>query len=281
MLSSLSLMLAAGLAVAGCAKGASPLTGAGDDDGLGGTGVTDAGSSLPPDAAAGGGAADAAAPLPPDAAPLPPDAAPLPPDAAPLPPDAAPLPPPDAAPLPPDAAPLPPDAAPPCTVQTINLLTNANFDTGPGGGWSESSSRGFHVIVNQADAPEDAFSSPDLAYLAGANDVDDVLWQDVAVPADATGVHLTGHRWFETNDDPGDAYDTTIVEITDTSNAQLEGLADWSNQDDTSDWTAFNLPVTGNYQGQTIRLRIRSSADGSYVTTFLYDSLSLDVTTCR
>lgn len=178
-----------------------------------------------------------------------------------------------------------PDAAPEepgCTTQTINLLGNPDLDAGQGGGWLESSSGGYALIINQnATQGEVAAHTPVfMAWLGGYADAVDSMSQEIALPADATAVHVTGQRRFLT-DEGGGVFDRSWVDVTSTSGTVLETLKQWSNQDANGSWAAFDFPLTGSYQGQTIRLRLRSDADDSLRTHFFYDSLAFQVTTCQ
>jgi len=177
-----------------------------------------------------------------------------------------------------DAAPAEPD----CTPQTLNLLGNPNLDGGQGGGWLEASSGDYPLIVNQsATEGEVAAHTPAfMAWLGGYADAVDSMSQEIAVPADATSVHVTGQRYFMT-DEGGGVYDRTWIDVTNTSGTVLETLRQWSNQDANGVWAAFDFPLTGNYQGQSIRLRMRSDADATLRTHFFYDSLAFQVTTCQ
>ena len=177
-----------------------------------------------------------------------------------------------------DAAPEPPS----CTTQTLNLLGNANLDSGQGGGWLEASSGDYPLIVNQtATEGEVAAHTPVfMAWLGGYADAVDSMSQEIVLPADATAVHVTGMRYFMT-DEGGGVYDRSWVDLTNTSGTVLETLKQWSNQDASGAWAAFDFPVTGNFQGQTVRLRLRSDADDSLRTHFFYDSLTFQVTSCQ
>jgi len=201
--------------------------------------------------------------------------------------DAAPASSPDAEPHqdPPDAMPVEelPDAGPvepPCTVQTINLLHNASFDNGVGG-WTQSSSGGYQLIMNQSETGITAHSGVQLGWLGGYDDAVDSLSQNLAIPADATNVTVTGQRYF-TTDESGGSYDKTWLDITDAGGGtQLEQLAQWSNGDATGAWVAFSFAPSGNYQGQTINVRLRSDSDYSNPSWFFYDTLRLQLTTCQ
>jgi hypothetical protein len=253
-------------------------------DGLDGP---DAGSSTLRDAAP---AADA--PVVPDAAAAP--------DAPSMTPDAAPVP--DAAPPPPDAPPPPPDACVPILVQ---LLSNPSFDLGPGGGWSETSSAGVNLLLHQSQTPIDADTPDHLVWLggyledpgAGISGID-ILRQDITLPADATGFHLTGFRFIGSQEptDGADHFDTLAVSIRDpATNNLLETLTDtsvgacssfygppctWSNMHATSSYQSFTLTPAGNYAGQSIRIEFLSNGDIVFNTNFFLDTLQARVTAC-
>jgi len=193
---------------------------------------------------------------------------------------------PDASAAPADAMPAhnePPDAGPPdpppCTVQTVNLLNNANFDNGLGA-WAQASSGGYQLIMNQSDTGITAHSGVMVAWLSGYDNAVDSIAQNVSLPADAANVTLKGQRHF-TTDESGGTYDKTWLEITDPAGNVLEQLAQWSNQDVSGDWVAIQYPLAGAYQGQTIKVRLRSDTDYSNPSWFFYDTLRLEVTTCQ
>ena len=197
----------------------------------------------------------------------------------------------DATPGQPDAEPMPdaepvidePDAEPidNCTFTDINLLGNANLDAGQGGGWLETSSGGYDVVVLDDEPGVTAHSGGYVAWMSGYDQAVDSLAQDIAVPADATSVSVRGVRWIATEEDAAAvAFDNAVLDIATTSGTQLEGVHEWSNQDDTSGWSAFNYQITGDYQGDTIRVRLRTDTDDSFPTHFLFDTLDFRVTTC-
>ena len=227
-----------------------------------------------------------------DADPEAPDAAPKP-DAAPEPdaplPDAEPPPPPDAMPGTPDAAPLP--DAPPCTPTTRNLLMNPGFDSGPGGGWTETSAGGFALITTVSpagDLPHAAQAGTFAAFLGGynagfASTATDRLLQSVTIPASTTALRIKGFRWIETEELAGDGpFDRVFFELLPAQgDTALETFGSFSNQNVVTDWTAFDLPAAATHAGLSVRLSIRSNVDDSRKTNFLVDSLVLEATVCE
>jgi len=231
------------------------------------------GSSNGPDASiarpdAWPGSPDASIPHP-DAAPGTPDAAPGSPDAA-LPPDARP---------PPDAA-IPPDAN--CVPTTINLLSNGNFDSGPGGGWVEVAT--YPIVRSTADLPDYILPLPSGSYAAwmgGYDAADDRLYHDVAIPGGATNLQLSFRRWIETLDSTTAVYDQLFVEIWDTSDNYLESvISPLDNTDSVDAWVQETGSPSGSYQGQTIRVFFGSLTDDwpDSWTSFYLDSVTLNAT---
>jgi hypothetical protein len=216
-----------------------------------------------------------------DADPADPDAASRP-DASP---DAPPPPPIDAAVHLPDAAVPRPDAATGCTPTTTNLLQNANFDTGPGAMWTEVGGAGELILAGTALQSHAAHSGTYAAWLGGYNSGDDQLTQTVTVPANATGLRFKGQRWVESAEVGSTVYDKLTFEIlAATGETVLESIGGspvFTNATTTTTWTAFDFPVTGNYAGQTVRLRLRALTDILNSSSFFIDTIALEATVCQ
>ena len=122
------------------------------------------------------------------------------------------------------------------------------------------------------------------AWLGGAADNQDFLFQDVNVPIGVTSLDLHVYLWIAT-EEPSGAYDTAMITLRDpTTETIIETLGVWTNSDETSNWLARSLSVAGSYAGQSIRVSLESSTDETYNTNFFFDSLSLNAvigTTCE
>ena len=192
----------------------------------------------------------------------------------------------DAAPGTPDAVPPPIDAVPPpidaaCTPTVVNLLANPNFDLGHTN-WVESSNHGWDIIVATTDDPPFPVTPQSGSYGAWmGGDYDEVasLYQDVAIPAGATNLQVTGYYWIGTEEILG-AYDYSSVEIRNSGGTLLEQLHEWSNTDNNTAWAAFAYSPAGAYAGQTIRLHFAATCDYTDNTNFFYDSVALNATLC-
>ncbi len=185
----------------------------------------------------------------------------------------------------PDASVPAADADPSCTPVAVNLLSNPDFDLGPGM-WSETSGGGYALITSEDDITGvDADSGTFVTWLGGylptTSSATDILFQDLAVPGDATPLSISGKMWVDSAELLGLAFDTLALEIVNAgSGAVLETVATWSNLDAAAGWAAFNVSPSGSYAGQTIRLRWTANFDSTKQSSFLLDTLALSTTSC-
>jgi hypothetical protein len=181
-----------------------------------------------------------------------------------------------------------PDGGSECPTETVDLLQNGNFDDGPGVDWVEISSGEFPLIVAEGDPSlPDEFvvtpaSAPFMVYLGGYDDAVDRIQQDIAVPPEAADLRLTGAFRVDTEETVESAFDNTFLEIVSTEDGTvLEELANFNNVDDTGDeFVTFDVPLAGDYAGQTVRFQLRTTTDVSLDTDFFIDSLVLEATAC-
>ncbi len=160
-----------------------------------------------------------------------------------------------------------------CTTQTVNLLVNANFDAALGS-WVGSPTEASIVRV----PPVSPDSSPNSAWLGGATSSTDTLYQDVAIPADATGLVLSGKIRQTTAEILFNNDDILRLDIRDTSNAVLAALKNWDESDD-SGWQIFSYNLA-DYSGQTIRVYLQATNDGDRASSFFIDTMNLSATIC-
>ncbi|MBA3501626.1 MAG: hypothetical protein H0T65_14775 [Deltaproteobacteria bacterium] len=195
--------------------------------------------------------------------------------------------------VPPDAPPPPPDA---CVPVAAERLVNPVFDLTPNGmGWVDArvpatnmlSGGPYPIITANGIAPH---SAPNKAWFGGAagNEVTptkptlvDTLHQDVAVPAGATNVVVSGFYLVGTTEPAGTtAFDTFNVDLVQTNGTVIENVLTLSNLSAVGTFTAFSKNITANVAGQTVRLRGTSINDNLYRTNFFVDSLSFKSTQC-
>lgn len=189
---------------------------------------------------------------------------------------------PDAAIGSPDAMVQTPDASG-CTTQTIQLLSNANFDLGSGGGWVENGA-GYPIVLSPSDPtyplPVTPQSGNYAAWMGGVDSATRAIYQDVAVPADATNATLTGYLYIATAETSG-VWDTWTATIRNTGGSVLQTLASLSNSDANDAWTSFSYPINASIAGQTIRVYFENTNDITNNTNFFVDTLLLNVTSCQ
>jgi hypothetical protein len=175
-----------------------------------------------------------------------------------------------------------PDAGPTCTTSVANILGDGGFDVG-GAPWVQASSQGYQILVPEGNVGMFfAAQSPTwLAWLGGANNMDDELHQDLAIPAGATQIVLRGYRRATSSDDPAGVFDSCTLALRTTAGVVLEQLGAWDNQDTTDGWVAFEATAAGTYAGQTIRFSLAGHTDPTYVSNFFFDSLQVEVTSCN
>jgi hypothetical protein len=156
---------------------------------------------------------------------------------------------------------------------TTQLLKDPGLENGAPG-WVAT------AMVIEVDA-DIAHGGSSYAHLAGYNDADDELYQDVAIPAGASAASFS--FWYavtssEAHVSPGG--DRMTVAVHDPATGTRLGLlAQYTNASVNDAWTAsetFNLAA---YAGRTVRLRFHATSDAKGVTSFVVDDLALNVTT--
>ena len=176
----------------------------------------------------------------------------------------------------------------PCTTMTRNLLRNGDYDLSPTGvDWSAVPiDPAFPIVTNEAGGIA-AQSGAFRAWMGGlerpAASNKDSLHQDVVVPAMTTKLELKGFFELRTGEVAGDAniYDRAVVELATNTGTQLELVRAFDDNGPTTVWTAFNKVFTGDYSGQTVRLRFSTTADSVDPTSFFFDTVVLEATFCQ
>ena len=177
------------------------------------------------------------------------------------------------------------DTPGPCTPMMVNLLTNGNFETMPlATGWTETRYENEPIV--RTDGTIVAQSGTVRAWLGGVlgtlgADAADALHQDIAVPASATNIVITGFYDVRTGETGTTPYDDATVALVSTGGAVIEQVQAFSNAAPTTTWTAINKPVTANIAGQTVRLRLTSNNDFTAATSFYFDTLAVSATVCQ
>jgi fibronectin type 3 domain-containing protein len=114
------------------------------------------------------------------------------------------------------------------------------------------------------------------AYLGNANSITSTLYQQIAIPAAATGTLTFWFNATSAETTTSTKYDNFYVEVRNTSGSLLATLGQFSNLDKTAtvvySLKTFNVAA---YRGQTVRIQFRSTTDSSLITTFRVDDISV------
>jgi hypothetical protein len=194
----------------------------------------------------------------------------------------------DASPQLTDGSPQPIVDAPPgpCTTSTVNILDNSSFDGTPAGvDWNATPIDPAYPLVTNAVEGVPAQSATYRAWLGGfeqsASTNKDVMYQDVAIPATTTRLELKGYFDLRTGETTAGIYDRATVELTTTTNTQLELVRALDDNGATTLWTPFSKVFTGSYAGMTVRVRLSSASDIVDPTSFYFDTFELLATVCQ
>lgn len=184
-------------------------------------------------------------------------------------------------------APKPPPDAYVCTTKVMQLLGNPAFDLGTPAPWVQQNiDNAYPIITNAGFAPQ---SAPNKAWMGGFTgqekntaNVTDVLYQDVAVPAGTSSLVVTFQHAVGTQETTQTIYDRGDVSLLKTDGTPLENVIQLTNLTTTNGaWVAHSKTFTGNYSGQTVRLRFTSTNDVINVTNFFFDTVALTATYCQ
>jgi hypothetical protein len=161
-----------------------------------------------------------------------------------------------------------------CSAGTVQLLANPAFDEGATG-WIE--------VAGPINFPEDQLpiavhTGTRAAWMGRAGPVDQRLSQTVTVPEGATSLTLRGMHCFVTERSLPDQ-DTVTIAVLDPDGDVLETPEVFANDDAgaTCGWEPFQLAI-GDHPGEEIQLELRAVSDSAGLTSFYFDSLSLEAT---
>jgi hypothetical protein len=149
----------------------------------------------------------------------------------------------------------------------IDLLANGDFEA-EADGWNQASAGGYELI-----SPFNPRTGMLGAFLAGTNDADDRLSQEVLIPADATTVTLTA--WWSLSTQEGSlTADTMVLTIRRPDGAWLADLLTVDNTFEVDLWLDEIVDLTP-YRGQEVLLEWHALTDSTRPSSFFLDDLSL------
>ena len=154
-----------------------------------------------------------------------------------------------------------------------NALGNPGFESGTTS-WTQSSTAGTPIITNDAAA---ARSGSQYAWLGGANNVTDTLTQTLAIPAGTARLQF----WYRitTAETITSRFDILTITLNDASSgAELMELGSLSNLDRTTAYVQSPVYDVSAFGNRSVRLQFRAVSDGSDLTSFRIDDLTVNGT---
>ena len=176
------------------------------------------------------------------------------------------------------------DGPPACTTMMVNLLLNPSFDATPlATMWTETRFGNELIVRNDGFAAQSGTSKAWLGGVVGAigSPATDGLHQDIAIPASATNISITGYYHVITGETGATVYDTGKIDLASTAGTTIEAIGAYDNAHATTAWTAFNKNFTQNVAGMTVRVKMTTSNDFTNATSFYFDTLALNATVCQ
>ena len=161
---------------------------------------------------------------------------------------------------------------PPQPAGSGNFIVNPGFESGPGG-WVQSTA---DLIWNET---ANSHSGAWVAWLGYVNNANHLVYQDVAIPANAQQASLQfWYRITTTETTTTTAYDFGTVDVVNpVTGATLAHLGTLSNLNITGGWVQSTPADLTVFKGSTVRLRFRVTTDENKGTSFFFDDVSLIV----
>jgi hypothetical protein len=179
---------------------------------------------------------------------------------------------------PPIDAPMPIDAPidAMCNPTWNNLLVNGGFDNGVAP-WTQTST----IIRDAGGMPFAPHNGMFAALFGASNNANDVLVQNIAVPAGATGLRVRAFTCFVT-EDPIEDTDTFKITLETAGGAVLDTLLDITNSDTAPIcfWQSATWTAATPHAGQSIVLRMRGTTNFVFLTRFAIDSMAMEWLGC-
>lgn len=146
-----------------------------------------------------------------------------------------------------------------------NNLVNGDFEE-EHVGWTEYSSHGWDLIMPEVSTPIDAQSGDWLAWLGGGDNEISALSQDVLIPAGTPILNF----WYWINSSDICNWDYAYLKVNEITLLTYDLCLDTN----TGGWVLEDIDLT-DYAGSTIDLKFEVTTDGSTVSNFFLDHVSL------
>lgn len=161
--------------------------------------------------------------------------------------------------------------------ECTQLVINGGFEAGSSG-WLQASAGGYDLISDF-----NPHSGDWGAYLAGQDNADDWLSQQIGLPALApngpgasSADAITLHAWWAIASEETDgAFDRLTISLLRPDGSLLADLLTIDNSADTGVWDEAAVDLAA-YAGQAVVLRLAARTDGSNPTDFYVDDISIE-----
>lgn len=146
-----------------------------------------------------------------------------------------------------------------------NLIANGGMEST--GGWTTQTNGDYPLFSNYQ-----AYTGIQSAYLAGVNNAEDRLSQNIAIPANHKAT-LT-FWWLINSEETSPGWDGMTVQVADTAGTPLRILFTASDRSASLAWQQATLDLS-EFAGQTLQLQFSTRTDGSLATDFYFDNVEL------
>lgn len=164
----------------------------------------------------------------------------------------------------------------PICVPGRQLIGNRGFESGSVS-WVEIEQPGYSIITNILPAPATAYSGSWVAWFGGRNNATERIYQEFLVSSGMIGANLSFYSWMGTDEPTSGAYDKLYVRLRDSNDNIIQQLGYLDNNSLEHTWLyhSASLPDLSLRIGQILRLSFDGTTDGSFITSFLVDEVSL------
>lgn len=146
----------------------------------------------------------------------------------------------------------------------VNLIIDSGLENGAG--WVTKSSGNYPILSSRL-----THTGKQAAYLAGANNAQDLLATTVKLPASPQSITIT-FWWQVQSQESGRYQDMLTVGLADAQGKSLHSLASLSSRDMSNQWQQRTLTLN-NVASQTLQLQFSAQTDAEAATDFFIDDV--------
>ncbi len=149
------------------------------------------------------------------------------------------------------------------------VVADGGFENGTG--WQTVATGSYSLFSNYL-----ARSGAQAAHLAGVDNANDRAVTSLTLPADQASITLS-FWWQVYSTESAGGYDALSLVLADSQGTPLYAVAGLTDLNATTSWQQVQVDLSA-FAGQTVQLILSAKTDGSLVTDFFIDDLS--VTAC-